>query len=515
MKAVYENREIKVVFIGESGCGKSTIIRHLAKEPAKLKRASSISGNAGITQTTVEYVFGDFEKFEVISVVCNMHGKQSESLVAFLEQQSEFKSMKQSDENYVVVLNNLVKEYLNSISLEEIYNIINTPDNPLVYISIEVPGNGELLDYMHKNEIDLLKVVDTRGLGDKDNIERNIPIAGTDAIMIIGKNATPNPTIREGLISVCKEYSYIPVLFVGVHHLSEDEVDVRSTDSIDNYLSKLVEFNHGDCPIKTLYAKPCEDHVKLIEPVKKIMKECRINHVPHMASLQSENKGETKSFKFYIAACIETLKNCIKTIAQYQLIQMAVLEKFKPAQKKALYPSLHHQNSFDQIVKYLAITPRDYRWDVDFSSVAGDYSQRNGSPLSYSYDCVAATLYLMLKEAIRNATFSSDATEQELISFYFYRALDQNSYQWYWGYGSGYTYTILRNIYKIVRDCKQILSEQNLELDRVVCKRYNTEYDSRYSIKILLFEQGLLVLLSEINIDPPLHMGSAEKLTVI
>jgi len=101
------------------------------------------------------------------------------------------------------------------------------------------------------------------------------------------------------------------------------------------------------------------------------------------------------------------------------------------------------------------------------------------------------------------------------LTLYFYRALDQNSYQWYWGYGSGYTYTILRNIYKIVRDCKQILSEQNLELDRVVCKRYNTEYDSRYSIKILLFEQGLLVLLSEINIDPPLHMGSAEKLTVI
>lgn len=73
MKEINEIQEVKVVFIGESGCGKSTIIRHLAKIPDDLKYASSVDGNAGTTKVTVEYVFGDFNSIGVESVFMQLN----------------------------------------------------------------------------------------------------------------------------------------------------------------------------------------------------------------------------------------------------------------------------------------------------------------------------------------------------------------------------------------------------------------------------------------------------------
>ncbi|MEI4896361.1 hypothetical protein Q8G71_34270, partial [Klebsiella pneumoniae] len=93
-------------------------------------------------------------------------------------------------------------------------------------------------------------------------------------IIIVGKSETPPPIIRNGLIKVCQDYKHVPVLFIGKHHINEDEVYVNSANTSQEYLERLNIFNQTlDCSIRRLYANVCEEHLELIKPVQDVMNE--------------------------------------------------------------------------------------------------------------------------------------------------------------------------------------------------------------------------------------------------
>lgn len=502
MSNLQDIQEVKVVFIGESGCGKSTIIRHLAKNPNDLKCASSKEGHAGTTKASVEYIYGDFCDFEVDSVLCNQKLVKGTSLEAYLNTIEEIKNLDKLSDDYETVFNGYVKQYLQTKSVEEIFKEIN--ETPLYSkVSIKVPVNKELYNHMQENHIDRLKVVDTRGLGDSDDIERVIPFAGADAIMIIGKNTPPNPSILKGLVEVCKKYSYIPVLFVGTHAINEDEVNIASTNPIPDYLVKLNEYNkRSDCQIKHLYANVCEKHLSLIEPVKKVMSECRINHIPYIKSLSIASGEVSNYYRFYVPACINTFKNCIKTISSYQFAQKDVSDKIlSDKDKSSLFNALYSKDILQNVINIVEIIPRDYDRYIDFCSVAKGYSLRKGCPFSYSSDCVATTLHTMLKKSIESAKFSDNNISNDIVKFFLNRVLAHNSYNWYWGFESDYYYITISFCNSITHNCKKALKNKNLKLDNVVCTRFGDKYDAHKSIQILLFEESLRFMLKKVDND--------------
>lgn len=505
-------QEVKVVFIGESGCGKSTLIRHLAKLPDELKYASSSEGHAGTTKVTIEYLFNECEEIYVESVSCNVNYlKDSDVGFAgnpefgvYLSSFDETKNLDKTEENYEQIINKYAKRYLEEKSIREIFDIINSSNTFFNLISLGVPVHEELYKQMQKNNINKLRIVDTRGLGDKDNIERVIPFAGADAIMIVGKSTSPSPVILDGLIKVCQDYKHLPVLFIGTHAINEDEVDISSSNSLEDYLIKLTEFNKtSDSQIRHLYADVCENHLNIIEPVREVMKECRINNVPYIKSLAIPTTKESNYFKFYIPACIQTFTNCIRTISSYQLAQKDVSNRLRNSSNKdKLFEAMRSKKSLEEVVEILTIKPRDYDNYVDFVSVAQGVSHRHGSPLDYSYNCVAATLYTMLKVSTDNAVFSVDNTiSNDILIFFFNRVLQHNSHNWYWGFDTGYYYTVVNFSNSLVRTSKKKLKEQELALDHVVCNRFGNKYSQNISIQILLFEEGLRYLINEIDSD--------------
>lgn len=503
-------QEVKVVLIGESGCGKSTLIRHLAEFPEELKYASSQEGHAGTTKVTVEYLFGNFKKISINSVFCNISNpreadsksQKDTELENFLNSFENLHTIDKANENYEHIINDYASQYFSKMSLPEVFRIINQPNTFFNRITIEVPVNKDLYLQMKQNGIDILRTVDTRGLGDRDDIEKVIPFAGADAIMIVGKTETPSPVILEGLIKVCQDYKHVPVLFIGKHAINEDEVNIASSDQLEDYLSRLVAFNKNrDCSIRRLYADVCEKHLELIKPVQDVMRECRINNVPYIKSLAFSTTQESNYYKFYVPACIQIFSNCIKTISSYQVAQKDVLDQLRNSHTNFLNV-MFTKDILETVVNYLTIEPKKYDWHVDFLSVAKGLSQRNGSPLEYSYNCVGATMHSMLKTAIDRAVISSNNTiSNDILIFFFNRILQHNSYNWYWGYDTGYYYKIIKFSYMITKSCKRKLKEKNLNLDQVVCTRFDKKYDKYTSIQILLFEEALRYLINKIGDD--------------
>lgn len=497
--SLHEQKEVKVVFIGESGSGKSTIIRHLAKNPDMIKAASSKEGHAGTTKLTVEYIYGDFEEIQVVSVLCNEKLIKGTKLEAFLLDIEEFRNLDKKSEIYENELNSYVKQYLMNLSIEELFNEINGT-NLYSIISLNVPVNTELLINMKKYDIDYLKIADTRGLGDNDDIERVIPFAGADAIIIIGKNTPPNPSILDGLVKVCSTYSYIPVLFVGTHSINEDEVSISSHSTDKEYLEELNKYNKLQAtPIRQLYANVCEMHSTVIEPVKKVMNECRINHVPYIRSLAIEAKT-SNYYKYYIPACNNVFENCIKTISSYQIAQREVSNNLlKGNEKNSLYISLNNDVILPQILR-VEIIPMYYKEYIDFVSVAKGVSLRK-TPLDYSYNCVAATLHTMLRVSIDEAKFSGNYISNDIMKFFLKRVLAHNSYNWYWGYDTGYYYSIIDFCQRVTALSKQHLGKKGLELSNINCTRFGKKYNSEVSIQIFLYEEALKYLLKKIDED--------------
>lgn len=507
-------QEVKVVFIGESGCGKSTIIRHLAADPRKLKYASSREGHAGTTKVTIEYVFGQHTDIVINSVSCNMNFfKDTEfeavddaGFEAYLKGTNDFDKLDRFSEEYENDINELAKEYLKSIPLEKVFEMINQPSVFFNYINMKVPANEELQENMNENGIDTLKIVDTRGLGDRDDIERIVPFAGADAIMIVGKGEGPSPIIREGLIKVCQDYKHVPVLFIGKHHINEDEVNVQSNNNITEYLNKLDDFNKTtDCSIRRLYANVCEEHLELIKPVQDVMNECRINNVPFINSLDLPKSKESNYYKFYVPACLHIFGNCIKTISSYQVAQKEVAEQLRNS-KIEIFNTMYTKQLLHSTVGHITIEPKKYSKYIDFKSVAKGTSLRRGSPIEYSYNCVAVTLYSMLKTAIDQVIISSDnKISNDILRFFFSRVLQHNSHNWYWGYDNGYYYNAIDFKYESVQSCKKRLAKNNLKLDSVTCNRFDEQYEPQDTIQILLLEDSLLYLISKLDGDADIN----------
>ncbi|MBT2284262.1 hypothetical protein J7E78_12010 [Paenibacillus polymyxa] len=507
-------QEVKVVFIGESGCGKSTIIRHLAADPHKLKYASSSEGHAGTTKVTIEYLFSEYSDIVVNSVSCNMNFPKDSSFEfvsdagfeAYLKSTGNTEKLDRSNDDYEESINEFAKEYLCSMDISQVFGIINQSSTFFNHITIEVPVNPNLHKEMAENGIDILKIVDTRGLGDDDDIERIIPFAGADAIMIVGKSETPTPSIRDGLIKVCQDYKHVPVLFIGKHHINEDEVDVKSSNDMDEYLDKLEKFNKTpDCSIRRLYANVCEEHLELIKPVQDVMNECRINNVPFINSLDLPKAKESNYYKFYVPACVRIFGNCIKTISSYQVAQKEVAEQLRNSEIE-IFNAMYTKKLLDSTVGRVTIEPQKYKKFVDFESVAKGYSLRRGSPIEYSYNCVAVTLYSMLKKSIDQVVISADnAISNDILRFFFNRVLQHNSHNWYWGYDNGYYYNVIDFKYQTVSSCKDRLAKINLKLDSVVCTRFDKKYDPQESIQILLLEESLLYLISKLDNDADIN----------
>lgn len=507
--------EVKIVFIGESGSGKSTIIRHLAKDPDRLIYASSKDGHAGTTKVTIEYILGNYDEFAVSSTIvsCKKDTLKGTDFEKYLQENIEFDKLDETADDYENIINRYALSYLKSKSINELYEIVNH-ETVFNYVSILTPVNEQLFSYMEENNIKTLRVVDTKGIGDvkgskgNDQIERFIPFAGTDAIIIIGKNDGPNPSVQRSLINVCETYSYVPVLFVGTHQINEEEVDVTSNDSIDTYLKKLSEYNmRKECSIRKYYADICEQHLHLIEPIKKIMEKSRINNIPHVKSLQFATTNQSKYYKFYIPACIQTFCNCISAIHEYQTVHNEVSKKLTRANAQELYNELDtHVTDF---VDVFGIEPRGkshrkYDDYVDFLSVATGKSKRNNCPLNYSYYCVAVTIRKIITEIINDSELSENLTTNETLKFLLKRVLEHNSTIWFWRYDNGYSYSIINNIYNIIGSCKDRLYQHpngRLYLDKVVCTRQNKKYAAKESIKILLVEEALLYLIKKTNDD--------------
>lgn len=510
MVDLIKENEVKVVFIGESGCGKSTLIRHLSLDPDGIKEASSSKGHAGTTKVTIEYLLGEYDTIQIDSVFCTIVSSRDPNFKfvgdtdfeRFLSDISELERLDRTDENFEKSINDLAKKYLRSMSLEDVFSLINKPNTFFNRITISLPVNRELLHEMKENNIDILRLVDTRGIGDEDNIERVIPFAGADAIMIVGKATTPSPYILKGLTEICEKYKHIPVLFIGTHAMNEDEIDISSSDSIETYLTKLNDFNLSeDCQIRHLYADVFEKHLDVIEPVQKVMKECRINNVPYLKSLAMPGTKPSNYYKFYVPACIQTFSNCIKTISSYQIAQKDVSTRINTS-KNSLYLALCDQHILDKVEKCLDPTPSSrYKWYVDFISVAKGVSQRSGSPVEYSYNCVAATLRTMLRLSINSTSFSTNAISNDILVFFFNRILEHHSYSWYWGYNNGYYYNNINFCEEIVRKCKMRLRQENLSLDQVVCTRHNKQYDRYKTIQILLYEECVRYLINKFDKD--------------
>lgn len=502
--------EVKIVFIGESGSGKSTIIRHLTKYPNKIMYASSKDGHAGTTKATIEYILSDCEDFAVNSTIVNckkdiLKGTKFEN---YLQENTDYFNLNETDEKYESIINECALNYLKSKNINELYEIVNH-ETIFYYVSIFAPVNQQLYSYMKKNGIKALRVVDTRGIGDtketkgKDQIERFIPFAGTDAIIIIGKNDGPNPSVLQSLINVCKTYSYVPVLFVGTHQINEEEVDVTSIDSIETYLNKLSDYNmRKECSIRKYYADICKEHLRLIEPIKRVMEKSSINNIPHVKSLQFSTENQSKYYKFYTPACIQTFCNCINAIHEYQTVHNEVSKKFTGKNAEELHNQLN--THVGDMVDLFAITPREYGHYVDFRSVAAGESKRNNCPLEYSYNCVAATLRTITTKIIESSKLSENIVSDETLKFLLKRVLEHNSEMWFWRYDNDYFYSIIKNVYNIVKSCKERLYKSPkgpLYLDHVVCTRHGRKYTAEESIKILLVEEALLFLINKTNND--------------
>lgn len=67
--------------------------------------------------------------------------------------------------------------YFNRKSLKKLFETINKPSTFFNRIVITVPVNKDLYTHLEANGIDQLRIVDTRGLGDQDDIERIIPFS--------------------------------------------------------------------------------------------------------------------------------------------------------------------------------------------------------------------------------------------------------------------------------------------------------------------------------------------------
>jgi len=501
--------EVKVVLIGESGCGKSTLIRHLSKNPNLLKNASSKDGHAGTTKVTVEYLLGEYDKIQVKSVYCFLNNRDNLSKLTgnaefdtYLTTFEELQTLDKYSDEFLLKINYLATEYLKNLDINKVFELVNKQSVFFNRIVLTVPINEDLLKEISNNNYKRLRIVDTRGIGDEDQIERVIPFAGADAIMIVGKHTGPSPFIMNGLTKVCENYKHIPILFIGSHQINEDEVDISSSNTIDEYLNKLVMYNNNsNCQIKKLYADVFENqhNFKLIPPVQAVMNECRINHIPYIKSLAIPTSEQSKYFKFYVPACIHTFSNCIKTIRSYQNAHNDVSNLLLNS-TESIYKELNSKNIVEVVVNYLTIEPQQYDWFVDFDSVAKGIPQRR-SPLSYSINCVSATLYSMLNYAINNVKFSNNDVSNDILNFFFKRLLDHNSNSWYWGYDSGYYYNIIDFCEVITDKCKRKLRDREnpLYLDSVIATRHSIKYDSKKSIKILLFEESLLYLINKIG----------------
>ena len=495
-----DKKEIKIVVIGESGSGKSTMIRHLAQEPEKLKFASSTDAKSGTTKSNVEYTFGRFEEICISDVSCELSNiKSNNRFSKFLEQFDDLNNLERDSEAYFFRINSYAKDYLSNLTLDNLFKEINS-SKAFNIIKIDVPANDSLFEIMEKNDINLFRVVDTRGLGDEDDIERVIPIVGADAIMVATKKENPSPVIREGIEKMCKQYSHIPLLFVGKHLFDADEIYINpDTASIEDYITALNKFNRSNNTLKVLYVNTL--NLVRLAHVEKAMKECFTNNIPYLNSLAV--KGSSSRYeKYYIPACINTFSNCIESIHNYDLAQSKAEELLKNANFKhsEIYKELASRDVLDKL-STLIIEPRYDNKYRDYRTIA-TYSY--DSDTRYSYNCVSVGLRTMIKSAIDSLNLSNDNNlSDDLIKFILNRLLEKMSRSWNWGWDYYYKAFKIDCLFDILKNCEIYLQKQQLKLNSVVCTRFKgtsqeQEYDSNDSIIVLLYEHTVKHLLGSI-----------------
>jgi GTPase SAR1 family protein len=511
--------EIKIVCIGESGSGKSSMITSMTRQPEILKKAIARSNEsqgtkAGTTEATVEYIFVDKEidndkKVPIKSVVC-----QQMSLTEFQKFNRKFyqylidSGVNDTDDDYADELNNYAEKYISELDdLSQVFDLINSKECFCQIISLEVSASDELVNVMSKHNIHALSLFDTRGIGDNDELTRFIP-GGVDLILVMGKMENPAPNIRKGLEALCKMYSeYIPIIFVGKHMFGEDGVNIFSSNNIEDYLESVTKYNKDKSdPIWEYYYKPCKPILdKLYSALKNYIADYRVAHLPLVKNLNSSTASPLK--KFYLPACYKIVEDCVNIIVGYRGVFDSAIKQVTFENMRKVFLS---KEVYENIQKFhWALEPRDYSWDIDWRSVAYGYSCRNNISLSYSYNAVGVGLYKMLNSVIAN-NFRGSGTQEEIIRYILKTSLETLKETWYYGWYDNYTYTMINCRYDIVARTRDFLKKHtpSLNLDNVVCTRHAVQYDKSVSIEILLYERSVEALFKDVISNSNSSVGS-------
>lgn len=522
---------IKVIVIGESGSGKSTMIRHLAQNPEQLRSISSQTGSAGTTKCSVEYIFGDFPCITVESLNYNikvMRGtskyrqfiKETETQII---QDTEIDTIEPSSDVSDCILESIINKKLlakyKQKSIESILSDINTP-NLLYSITINVPATSNLLTCIQTNNIQSLHVVDTRGVGDSDyNIIKNdtsdIPIENTDALIFVTKMDIASPAITKGLQALANKYYYIPRIFIGRHTFDEDSIYIPNVETFttEDYLLLLDEYTkHKDTYLYIDYMKNISHDLETFKQQK--LNGCIANYLPHLKTMLLTSKS--KYYKFYAPACIHIFKNCIITIKKYQELEDAFIDYIR--RTKDTFSNKQNErflikDKLHIVMKKIKELPNTYpRLMVvpNSSNLYRDFKYIKESPYCsdkrYYWECAGTDVLRIFNYYIRIAIESENTELNQMLAFVLHRKLNHITYTRYM-YNTTYLYLSIYFLQKLIKCCHEhceILSaiyNRPYNINNISFLLEGNIYHKEEAFIILLIENTLRYLLRDINID--------------
>lgn len=502
---------IKVIIIGESGSGKSTMIRHLAQNPEQLRSISSQTGSAGTTKCSVEYIFGDFPCITVESVDCNIKTLLSKDNYSYLQIINEAKIQISQK---TTTFEDLTKKQLTDIAtlvnerLLSFYNIqnpqtyltdLNKP-NLLNTIKINIPASQELLNTFPTN-IETLHIVDTPGIGTKYTSTQNTSFSGADAMMLVTKTDNTTPDNIKQLNDIMKNYNYLPKILIERHSFDEESINLKNNANEytpQDYLNLLDEYTKdANAALRSTYIKDLE--ISLTTPKQKKLKSCLINYLPSSKNMFISNVTSVY-YKFYVPACIRIFKNCLSYIQDIQILENQVRQYIKERVQSFSKFSLLDIEELPNIIENVPPLFIHPRCKDPYRDLRYIINTKPNSKNTYYWNCAGYDIIQMLEVHFYNLRKNLKPDLREAIVFVMRCAIKDLSVS-FEIYGAN-RFTIYKShIVEIVELCRTYYfnnfshPEPVPPLDNLYYNNEGVVYNNEHALIIILLENSLRFLL--------------------